>query len=177
MAEDQGKSIKKVIENSSGRTVFTIAVEKEDREMALKIVEDCEYATIASINPDGTPYCIPISPVVMGDYIYFHGTKKGQKVTNILHDPHVCLSAVGQSRQRPEAYTADFTSTIVAGTMSIVKDDAEKIEVLRKVCLKFAPSNMQMFDEAISVALKPAGVYKIEIDTVTHKQHTAPEAN
>jgi len=173
---DQGNSIKKVIENSSGKTVFTVAVDQEDRGMALKVIDNCEYATLASINPDGTPYCIPIFPIVMGDYIYFHGTKKGQKVTNIQHDPHVCISAVGQCEQRPEVYTTDFTSTIVTGVMSVVEEDAEKIEVLRKVCLKYASGNMQMFDEAIQAALKAAGVYKIKIDTITHKIHTAPEA-
>lgn len=45
MAEEQGKSIRKVVENSSGKTVFTVAVEKGDREMALKVIEDCDYAT------------------------------------------------------------------------------------------------------------------------------------
>jgi nitroimidazol reductase NimA-like FMN-containing flavoprotein (pyridoxamine 5'-phosphate oxidase superfamily) len=176
MSEDQGKSIQKVIENSSGKTVFTVAVDKEDREMALKVIEDCEYAMIASINPDSTPYCIPVYPVLVGDYIYFHGTKRGQKVSNIMLNPHVCISAVGQSVQHPETYTADFISTIVSGTISIVEDDAEKIKVLHKICLKYAHSNMQMFDEFIGLAMKATGVYKITTDKITHKLHTAPEA-
>jgi uncharacterized protein len=157
-----------------GRTVTTLAENQDDREVALKIVEDCSYATLASVNPDGTPYCIPISPVIVGEHVYFHGTRTGQKVDNILRDPHVCIAAVGQCDVRPDAYTIDYTSTVITGTVTIVNDDAEKIEVLRRICLKLAAGNMGMFDEAIANSLDATGIYKMEIDTISHRQNAAP---
>ena len=157
-----------------GRTVPTFAEDQDDREVALKIVEDCNYATLASVNLDGTPYCIPICPVIVGGHVYFHGTKTGQKVVNILHDPHVCIAAVGQCDVRPDAYTIDYTSTVITGTLTMVDDDAERIEVLRRISRKLAATNMEMFDEVIAISLDATGIYKMKVETISHRQNTAP---
>ena len=35
---------------------------------------DCEYAPLTIVNSDGTPYCIPISPMIL----YFHCVLEGR---------------------------------------------------------------------------------------------------
>ena len=57
---------------------------RKDREMskdfALEIVDKCEWATIAMLNEQGMPYCIPISIVRVADRIYFHSAQEGEKI-------------------------------------------------------------------------------------------------
>lgn len=163
-----------VTETICGTTVNVVAVDESDRSLALQVVADCFYAAFASINPDGTPYCIFVSPVVVDGSIYFHGTKAGQKVTNILRDQHVCLTASGKSELRPEDYTLDFASTVVNGTATVVEDEKEQVRVLHEICQKYAPSNMEMFAEAIANSLADTGIYRIEVGSVTYKTHRAP---
>ena len=41
------------------------------REFGLSVLDRCEYATLALIDPDGFPYCVPITIVREGDALYF----------------------------------------------------------------------------------------------------------
>lgn len=172
--EASESSSQTITETICGTTVSTVAVDGKDRSLALEIVDKCLYAAFASINPDGTPYCIFVCPVVLDGYVYFHGTRTGQKVTNMLRDHRVCLTASGESELRPKDYTLDFASTIVNGTATVVEDEKEKVRVLHAICRKYAPSNMAMFAEAIANSLADTGIYRIEVGTITYKTHKAP---
>ncbi|MDF2839216.1 MAG: putative nitroimidazole resistance protein, partial [Evtepia sp.] len=50
---------------------------EKDSQFALEVLKNCEYATLATVNPDGTPYCIPISPAMMDGALYFHCALEG----------------------------------------------------------------------------------------------------
>lgn len=142
---------------------------EKDSEFALHVLKKCEYATLATINPDGTPYCIPISPAMIGDVLYFHCALEGKKLDNIKRNPSVCLSAVSHSKLIPEQFTTEFESAVALGECQLVTDDEEKISALRAICEKYAASNMDAFDHAISKSLFRTGVCKITIQTLTGK--------
>ena len=99
---------------------------EKDATFALEVIRDCEYATLATVNPDGTPYCIPISPILMDNIIYFHCTLEGKKLTNIANNSAVCISGVRHTRLVPEKLTTEFDSAITFGNCSMVADDGEK---------------------------------------------------
>ena len=146
---------------------------RKDREMSpefgLQVIGDCEYGTLATVNDDGTPYCIPVSPVLGDGVVYFHSAGAGQKVSNIRRCQDVCLSAVGRTRLVPEEFTTKFESGVITGRCSEVLDEAEKVEALRLICEKYAPSNMAGFDAAIARSLGRTAVFRIEIGQVTGK--------
>lgn len=52
---------------------------RKDREMnrdfALYVADKCEYATMAMTDEKGLPYCVPVTIVRKGEYIYFHSAK------------------------------------------------------------------------------------------------------
>ena len=48
-----------------------------DRQTALSLLEQCEYAVVSTVNEDGTPYGIPVSPVLEGRNLYFHCALEG----------------------------------------------------------------------------------------------------
>ena len=146
---------------------------RKDREMdsafALEVLRDCEYATLATTNLDGTPYCIPLSPVIVGNAIYFHCANEGQKLVNIKFSDLVCISGVRSTKLNPETFSTEYESAVAFGTCSIVTDDEEKIMALIKLCEKYAKSNMKNADKEISESLYKTCVCRIDIRYITGK--------
>lgn len=142
---------------------------KKDEEFALKLVEECEYATLASISPDNTPYCIPVSPVLVDNYVYFHGAKEGHKVDNFNYNKNVCINCVGKTKLIPEKFTTEYESAILFGEVEIVEDEKEKSDILIKICEKYAASNMKNAPKAIQASLHRTGIYKVKIKRITAK--------
>ena len=142
---------------------------EKDAEFALEVLTDCEYATLATVNADGTPYCIPISPVVIGDAVYIHSAMEGKKLDNIAINQTVCISCVRHTKLIPEKFTTEFESAVATGKCEIIKDNAEKISALRVICEKYAQTNMGEFDNAINRSLDRTAVCKIHIEQITGK--------
>ena len=152
---------------------------EKDAAFAFRVLRDCDYATLATLNADGTPYCIPISPVSINNFIYFHCAAEGKKLDNINQNNAVCVSCVSRVKPVPEKFTTEFESAVIAGKCEMVPDEAEKIMALRALCEKYASSNMDGFDAAIARNLHRTCVYKVHITQITGKANNmapAPQA-
>ena len=142
---------------------------EKNAEFALSVIDKCEYASLATINEDGSPYCINISVVRIDDGVYFHCALSGKKTDNMKRDNRVCLSFVGDTYLPPDEFTAKYESAVVAGTADEVVDMTEKLTALRLLCEKYTPSNMADFDDHIERYIKHTAVWKIHIDEITGK--------
>lgn len=147
---------------------------RKDREMgrdfALKIVDTCEYAVLATVNPDGTPYCIPLSIVREENFVYFHCAQEGQKIENLHQNPAVCLTAVGNTQIPSDKFTTEYESAVIFGIAREVTDDAEKRKALQQLCQKYVPANMKAFDDAVEKSLFRTAVWKISLEKVSGKR-------
>ncbi|WP_195283399.1 pyridoxamine 5'-phosphate oxidase family protein [Harryflintia acetispora] len=141
---------------------------------AQKILRECEYASFCTVGADGAPYSVPVSPVLLQGAVYFHCAKQGQKLDNIARDPRVSLCCVGKTRLLPEEFSTLFESAVVTGRASMVEDEAQKVEVLRAICQKYAASNMHNFEREVALSLHRTGICKIEIESVTGKAKRTP---
>lgn len=141
-----------------------------NREFAEAIVDQCEYATLAMVAPDGDPYCLPITIARDENAIYFHSAKEGQKIDALKNNPAVCVSCVGDTCRATDKFTTEFESAILYGNAVEVTDDTEKIHALRLICQRHTPANMAQFDKAIEKSLSRTGVWKIEIAQITGKR-------
>ena len=144
---------------------------EKDAAFALEVMRDCEYATLATINTDGTPYCIPISPVVINNIIYFHCAFEGQKLKNINSNSSVCVSSVRHTRLLPEIFSTEYESAVAIGKCSIVLDDDEKTLALTLICEKYAKPFLEQAMEKIKESLNKVCVCKIEIEKITGKAY------
>ena len=45
---------------------------QRDAGFALEIIDRCAYGVAAMTAADGAPYCIPLSLVRLGKFLYFH---------------------------------------------------------------------------------------------------------
>lgn len=142
---------------------------EEGEDFARSIVTKCEYGVLATVNEDSTPYCIPISPVLCGNVIYFHCALEGKKTDNLARQPQVCLTCVGDTRLIPEAFTTAYESAVVCGRAEMVEDEVEKRFALTKLCEKYAAENMAQVPAAIERSLARTGICKITVTTLTGK--------
>ena len=142
---------------------------EKDSAFALEVMRGCEYAAFATVNKDGTPYCVPVSPVVIQNAVYFHCAFEGQKTDNIKNNNNVCISGVRYTKLTPEKFTTEYESAVATGKCHIISDEAEKIIALRAICEKYAKSNMDAFDAQIDKYLHNTCICRIDIETITGK--------
>ena len=140
------------------------------REFGISVLDRCEYATRALIDPDGFPYCVPITIVREGDALYFHSAREGYKADCLMREPRVCLSCVGDTRRPPDKFTTEYESAIITGTAAPVTNPEEKLHALRLLCQRHTPTNMAMFDSEAARSLPRTAVWKISIHTLTAKR-------
>lgn len=147
---------------------------RKDREMteefAYTISDKCEWAVVSMIDPQGLPYCVPLSIVRNERIIYFHCAKDGFKVECLRNDPHVCVSCVGDTRRLLDEFTTEFESATVRGVAVEVEDDAEKVHALRLLCQRHTPTNMAEFDDAIAKSLSRTAIWRIDISEISGKR-------
>lgn len=104
---------------------------KKNRELspsdAVRILEKCEYGTLATVNENGYPYAVPLSYVYHGGKIYFHCAKNaGVKFANIERNPKVCFTVVGDTELLPEEFSTKYESVVVFGTAREVGGDTKQ---------------------------------------------------
>ena len=124
---------------------------------------------MATVNPDGSPYCIPLSMAREGEWLYFHSAPEGQKIDNLRRQNRVCISCTGDLRPAPGEFSIGFESAVINGTALEVTDREEKIHALRLISRRYTPDNMAAFDDAIEKSLDITGVWKIHIDEISGK--------
>lgn len=146
---------------------------QKDDVFAAEVLRDCEYSTLATINPDGTPYCIPISLVMVGKTAYFHCATEGQKLRNISQNSSVCISGVRHTKLVPESFTTEYESAVATGKCTPVTDDEEKVMALRAICEKYAGNYMEQAEKMIAEALHRTCVYRIDIEGISGKANGA----
>lgn len=152
-------------------------IRRKDRVMeeslARELLKNCEYAVLATVNEDGSPYCVAVSPVLAGDALYFHCALEGQKFDNLRREPRVCLTCVGKTKLMPEKLTTQYESAVVYGEAEMIEDEAEKIAALRIFSEKYTPHCMDVAEAGIQKSLSRTGVCKVSVKRVTGKQKTA----
>ena len=142
---------------------------KKSSEFALLVIDKCAYSVMATVNPDGSPYCIPISLAREGEWLYFHCAHDGQKIENLKHSNRVCVTCVGDVKVVPRDFGIEYESAVINGTASEVTAREEKVSALAVISRRYTPDDMDIFDEVISRNLDRTAVWKIHIDEISGK--------
>jgi len=142
---------------------------EQDKDFALAVVDTCAYSVMATVNPDGTPYCIPLSPAREGQWLYFHSAQEGHKIDNLRQRNKVCISCVGEQEAIPGKFALKYKSAVIFGDASEVVDREEKIRALALISRRYTPDSMVVFDKYVEKQLDAAAVWKIHIDEISGK--------
>ena len=138
------------------------------------LLDRVKEGVLGTVGKDGYPYCIPINFVRIGNKIYFHGRKSGEKNENMEACDKVCLTAMetgGFEITGPDGCntTTVYESVIVRGTVKTIEDLDKKIAVLRAIITKTVPerAGFPMKEERAAAA----AVFEMSIETATGKYH------
>ena len=141
----------------------------KSEEFALAVMDKCSYAVMATVNPDGSPYCIPLSLARDGEWLYFHCAKEGQKIENLRFQNRVCVTCVGDLKIIPKEFGLEYESAVIYGTAFEITDREEMIHALTVISKRYTPDDMDVFDKAVKRDIGRTSVWTIHIDEISGK--------
>jgi len=142
---------------------------QRDVDFAKQVFADSEYCTLAMVDENNKPYCIPISPVIDNDHIYFHCATEGKKLDILKNNNNVCISCVSYTKLLPEKYTTEYKSAVATGRCEIVLDKEEALHALLLITKKYAMNNLENFEKEVNSSEGKVYVMRVTIDTITGK--------
>ena len=137
------------------------------------LLERAQTGALATVNPEGTPYAVPVHFVLMGEYVDVHGLPAGQKLGNIKADPHICLTVwemrglLPDEEGRPCETNTAYVSAVLCGRAQLVDDAEEKTRALSGIVAKYMPELVGR--ELPGNMLRGTAVLRIETDALTDK--------
>ena len=142
---------------------------EKPEEFALAVADKCAFFVLATANPDGSPYCVPLSMAREGKWLYFHSAPAGHKIENLRRQSRVCVTCVGNNKAIPGKFALEYESAVITGDASEITENKEKIRALALISKRYTPDNMAAFDNAIETELDMVAVWKIRIDEISGK--------
>ena len=136
-----------------------------------KILTEENRGTFSVIGDNGYPYTIPINFYYdeTDHKIYFHGAKEGQKVDAINQCNKVCFTTWNQGFKKEGHWEWNVTSVVVFGRVALVTDRTVIEDRLRKLAIKYYPTEDEVEEEMSSSSADRVQLYAIEIEHMTGK--------
>lgn len=138
------------------------------KEEVIKILEQGEYGTVATVDENGYPYSLPLSYVYYKDCIYFHCAREGKKLSNIDKNNKVSFSVVGDTELMPSKFSTKYESVVVFGKAHKSQDEEKELALL-KLIEKYSPNFLEEGKAYIEKAKDMTTVIKIDIEHLTGK--------
>ena len=149
------------------------------REDALRVVRASSYAILSFINPDtGAPQGVPVSATLAENgLIYWHSNNESSLTADGLRKcSAACLTFVAYAEDRPDLYSVDYASAVVAGCVRLVTDEAERKAALFAVCDRHVgQEHRAATEEYFAHGAGKANVWCLEPEHVTGKSRAWAE--
>ncbi|KIL39101.1 flavin-nucleotide-binding protein [Gordoniibacillus kamchatkensis] len=160
------------------RSEFSIEEQQEIDEF----LQEMSFGYLGTYGEDGWPHITPLNYTYQNGYIYFHGSKKGAKMDEILASHKVSFAVAKEFAIIPSYFsdprqacpaTAYFKSVHIRGFAERVEDLHEKALALSGLMEKLQPEGgyapITPDDPKYVGELKAVSVVKISIDSLTAK--------
>ncbi|MDO4811511.1 MAG: pyridoxamine 5'-phosphate oxidase family protein [Eubacteriales bacterium] len=144
---------------------------ERDAAFAEEVLKTAPYATLAMINKDGRPYCVPINTVWYDGALYFHCAGEGEKWEILKNDTPVCLTAVTNAHVMPAHYDTAYDCAMVKGRAVVVKNEVERHAAMRRIVAALAPEHLDKLDEHMIRCMDATKIVKIVPEEITGKQN------
>lgn len=154
---------------------------RADRERALALLRRAPVVHLATTTPEGAPVLRALDAVVLGEAIYFHGARAGEKARCmgrpavvsaeelVVHLPSWMVHPTAAS-----AASTLYRSVQVHGTVVEVTDPAEKVRALEALVARWQPEGrytpVDAGDPAQRGELAGTLVFKVAFDRVDGKE-------
>jgi nitroimidazol reductase NimA-like FMN-containing flavoprotein (pyridoxamine 5'-phosphate oxidase superfamily) len=150
----------------------------DDAEIAdlLRRADICRIAT--SMNDQ--PFISANTFWYDGERIFFHTATQGRTLTNIQHNPRVCLEVDWVGRWLPAktalAFSVEYTGVVVFGRARLLEDETEKERALQGLLDKYFPDLKPGLDyrPITPKELEITAVFAVDIEAWSGKRKVAP---
>jgi nitroimidazol reductase NimA-like FMN-containing flavoprotein (pyridoxamine 5'-phosphate oxidase superfamily) len=143
------------------------------KDQIRELLDTAPVGHLATIDPDGRPYVVPVHFVHLEGRIYIHGLLRGQKLDNIARDPKVGFETVGDFAlvhgQSARETNTTYKSVVIRGLASVVEDDDVLTRALDAIVAKYAPRHVG--GEYLDKGLAITAVIAVEILRITGKYY------
>jgi len=108
--------------------------------------------SLAGENAYGVPVNYALDDVqgVQWPDIFFHCALEGKKLDYIRKNSGVCLCVVTRAEVLREEFSTDYASVIVMARAEIVRDEGERLRILRLFGRRFTPFSLEEIDAYIA---------------------------
>ena len=140
---------------------------ERDAAFAWEVFDKAPYGVLSLRDGEGG-YGVPLSPARIGETVYFHCAMEGKKLDCLARWPQASLTVCEVAG--PDYFSCKYRSAILRGEVSLVADEAEKIEALRAITQRHCPENLADFDRYAVPRLKATTVCRMDVRSVTGKE-------
>ncbi len=152
---------------------------RKERQMpdpdAMSLLARGEYGVLSTSDGDGQVYGVPVSYANTADKIYFHSAQTGHKLKNILENPKVGFTVVGETQICPDRFTTMFESVVVFGEAELITDEVEKRKAMNLLVWKYAPEYPEEGEAYVNRAIDKTAVVGITIRHFSGKKREETE--
>ncbi|OGP91521.1 MAG: hypothetical protein A2156_13305 [Deltaproteobacteria bacterium RBG_16_48_10] len=148
--------------------------EIKDQETIRALLGKSQVGRIATINRKGYPVLRPLNYLYWDGKIFFHSSRKGEKISDIRRGSPVCFEVdqpIAYVPAKGPACKASFyyRSIVIKGKAALVNSRKKKMEILEKLMEKYQPEgDYEGMTEAI---LSKTAVVEISIEELTGKEN------
>jgi hypothetical protein len=133
---------------------------------------------LATCDPAGQPYIVPLNYVYREGKIYFHCKQTGRKLDNIAENNRVCFEVsetvkTTLSDGLPCACSTRYISVLAFGSARVISDNAKKSALLNLLVSQLAAG--RSFQPVEEQQAARCAVVEIAIDRVSGKMNVDPE--
>lgn len=114
---------------------------------ALKVLKNAKRGVLSVIGDGGWPYGIYINPHYENGKIYFHGGKEGHKIDALRKDPRASFTVIDDGVKDVDGWAYTFKSVVVFGRVAFIDDQAEALEICRRLSRRFTQDEKYIEDE------------------------------
>ena len=134
----------------------------------ISILTKAPRGVLAVLGDSGYPYAIPLNFLYKDGALYFHGAKTGHKVDALMKCNKVSFCVIDEGKKTEGAWYFTFKSVIAFGTVSFLTNEAEALEHVRELGLKYNPYAEDVEDE-LNNAKNRVLCFKMNIDHLSGK--------
>lgn len=144
---------------------------RQNEDFARKVASEAPYGTLLTATPSGEPYGVPVSPVIEGNKIYFHGAAgAGRKFEALCANPRCAMVFVSMSAPDEPAFSMNYASALMEGRPTLVTDEIEKMHALWLIGGRWAGSQPIAKRRAyIEGDMAKCDVWRIDVEAISGK--------
>jgi nitroimidazol reductase NimA-like FMN-containing flavoprotein (pyridoxamine 5'-phosphate oxidase superfamily) len=148
--------------------------EIKDQETIKAILGQSQVGRMATVNREGYPVIKPLNYFYGDGKIYFHSSRKGEKISDIRRGSPVCFEvdqSIAYVPAKGPACSASYyyRSILIKGKASLVNSQKKKMEILGKLMEKYQPEGT--YEGIAEEALHKTAVVEISIEEITGKEN------